>query len=107
MYVTGRIGDALSVFKRNPKTGKLTFLNVYKDGVDGIDGLDGADGITISSDGLNVYITGRLDNAVAVLKLRNIEDIKTFKLNRASDYESEGRRFESCRAYQLYFLIFN
>ena len=24
------------------------------------------------------------------------------QLDRASDYESEGRRFESCRAYQIF-----
>lgn len=77
LYVTGRNDDAVAFFERNPKTGKLTFLNVFKDGVNGIDGLNGADGITISPDGLNVYIAGRFDNAVAVLKLRNINDIKS------------------------------
>ena len=31
---------------------------------------------------------------------------EAIKESHASDYESEGRRFESCRAYQAYALIF-
>jgi len=69
LYVTGRIDNALALFERNISTGKLTFLDAYKDGVDGIDGLKTADGISISPNGLNIYITSRIDNAIAVLKL--------------------------------------
>ena len=77
LYVTGRLDNTVSLFESNPKTGNLTFLSTFKDGVDGIDGLNGADGITVSPDGLYVYATGRRDNAVAVLRLTNIDAVKS------------------------------
>src|SRR5262249_15846386 len=54
------------VFSRNAMTGALTYVEVKKDGVGGIDGLAGASGVAVSGDGAHVYVTGSLDNSVAV-----------------------------------------
>ena len=66
VYVTGGGDDAIVVFNRNTTTGVITFSSYYKDNVDGVDGLDSAIGVAVSPDGKNVYVTGSVDNALAV-----------------------------------------
>jgi len=72
----GRAGgdNALAVFSRDQSNGKLTFLEVLKDGINGVDGLDGACSVVVSPDGINVYAAGRRDNTIAVFK-RNLEEV--------------------------------
>jgi len=55
----------LVVFARGP-SGSLTFVEFEKDGVGGVDGLAEATGVAVSPDGAHVYVTGYLDDAVAV-----------------------------------------
>jgi len=66
LYVVSMFDDALVTFSRNIATGSLTFLGRVKDGETGVDGLDGARSICISPDGLNLYVAGWDDNAVAL-----------------------------------------
>jgi len=66
VYVTGQMDDAVAVFSRNATTGQLTFMAVQKNGVGGVDGLDGAFRVTLSPDGGYVYVTGQIDDAVAM-----------------------------------------
>ncbi|MFC1561843.1 choice-of-anchor D domain-containing protein [candidate division KSB1 bacterium] len=66
VYATGYTDDAVAVFSRNPATGALTYVEMQQDGVGVVDGLDEAYGVTVSPDGAFVYVTGYLDNAVAV-----------------------------------------
>ena len=66
VYAAARDSDTLVVFKRNKASGRLSFQEVYKDGVNGIDGLDGAFSVTVSPDGAHVYVAGLFDDAVAV-----------------------------------------
>jgi len=49
-----------------PEAAELRFVEVQKDGVAGVDGLDRAISVAVSPDGGHVYVTGNLDNAVAV-----------------------------------------
>jgi surface protein len=67
-YVTGTTDDAVSWYKRNASTGALTYAGVLKDGINGVYGLDGAIGLTLSSDGNQLYVTGRAANAVSWYK---------------------------------------
>ena len=71
MYVAGQNDNAVAVFSRNPTTGRLTFAEALKDGVGGVDGLGGARSVASSPDGLQVYVAGESDNAVAVFS-RNL-----------------------------------
>jgi 6-phosphogluconolactonase (cycloisomerase 2 family) len=66
VYVAGESDDAVAVFARDPTSGALTFVGAVRDGVGGVDGLDGAFGVAVTSDGKHVYVTGQLDDAVAV-----------------------------------------
>jgi len=66
LYAVSMFDDALVTFSRNIGTGNLTFLGRIKDGETGVDGLDGARSISISPDGLNLYVAGWDDNAVAL-----------------------------------------
>jgi 6-phosphogluconolactonase (cycloisomerase 2 family) len=63
--VSGYYDNSVTVFSRDPSTGSLVFLAVHKDGVSGVDGLRYARGISISADGLSVYVTGSSDDAIA------------------------------------------
>ncbi|MBN1886894.1 MAG: beta-propeller fold lactonase family protein [Thermoflexales bacterium] len=65
IYVAGKEDDALAVFTRTVN-GRLTFVEVQRDGVGGVDGLDAALAVTVSPDGEHVYALGEYDDAVAV-----------------------------------------
>ncbi len=66
VYVTGQFDDAVAVFSRDDITGSLTFVEVQKDGVGGVDGLNAAAPVTVSPDGVYVFVTGFDDDAVVV-----------------------------------------
>jgi len=74
VYVAGLGDDAVAVFSRNASDGRLTFVEVQRDGVGGVGGLDGAEWVAISPDGDHVYATGRHDDAVAAfgVSARNV-----------------------------------
>ena len=68
VYVTALEHSAVSVFARDGASGALTLVEVLRDGVGGVDGIDGAWGLGVSPDGTQVYVTGALDEAVAVFE---------------------------------------
>jgi 6-phosphogluconolactonase (cycloisomerase 2 family) len=66
VYAAGYLESALAVFRRDKSTGKLTFIEVQRDGVGGVDGLEGPSSVALSPDGEHIYVAGAGDNAVAV-----------------------------------------
>lgn len=66
VYATGQDDDAVAIFRRDRRSGTLTFSEVVSEGVDGVDGLYGALWVTISPDGRRLYVASTLDNALAV-----------------------------------------
>jgi cysteine-rich repeat protein len=68
VYATGGPGvrDAVTVLSREATTGLLTAVETHRDGVGGVDGLNFPLSLVVSPDGLNVYVTSRDDNAIAV-----------------------------------------
>ena len=66
VYVTGFTDDAVTLFSRNPSTGRLAFVEVKKDGAMGVDGLEGATGVAVVPDSDSVYVAGKQDDALAV-----------------------------------------
>ena len=71
VYVTSALDNAVVVFSRNTTTGALTFVESKRDGAGGVTGLLGATDVAMSPDGLCVYATGQLSDAVAVFS-RNV-----------------------------------
>lgn len=71
VYATGRANHALSVFRRDKTTGRLTFVEVQRDGLGGVDGLQGASCVAVSPDGngRHVYVAGNGEQAVSVFKV--------------------------------------
>ncbi len=65
VYVTSESNDAILVFDRDPASGQLSHAWTVYNGSDGVEGIDGASAIIVSPDGLHVYATGSIDNAVA------------------------------------------
>jgi cysteine-rich repeat protein len=78
VYVTANVDDAVAVFSRNASTGVLTFVEMQQDGLGGVDGLDGASGARVSPDGAHVYVSGELDDAIAVFSRNPTTGALTF-----------------------------
>ena len=78
VYATGALEDEVAVFSRNATTGALTFVEIQKDGVGGVDGLDVTTRVRVSPDGDHVYVTGLLDDAVAVFSRNSTTGALTF-----------------------------
>ncbi len=67
LYVVSPSEDSVAVLQRDASlSGRLSWLQVLKDGAGGVDGLDGANSASVSPDGRHVYVTGGVDGAVAV-----------------------------------------
>jgi 6-phosphogluconolactonase (cycloisomerase 2 family) len=58
LYAAGFEEAAIVAFSRNPGSGALTFLDVYRDGVGGADGIQQPIFITVSPDNSHVYVGG-------------------------------------------------
>ena len=68
VYATGQADDAVAIFRRNKRTGALTFTDIVAEGIDGVDGLYGALWVTLSPDGAQTYVASTHDNALAVFE---------------------------------------
>lgn len=75
-YVAGFDSDALSVFSRDAKTGRLRFIAAMRDRVGGVRGLGGAVSVVVSADGTSVYVAGREDDSLVAFQ----RDAKTGRL---------------------------
>jgi DNA-binding beta-propeller fold protein YncE len=78
VYTAAETEDSVAVFARNATTGELTFVEYERDGVSGVSGIRGASGLALSPDGTSLYVTGRLDNAVALFSRNGINGKITF-----------------------------
>jgi len=65
VYAASAVDHALAVFRREPTTGRLSFVETQVNGVAGVSGLGGAWGVAVSPDGAHVYAASFLDRAVA------------------------------------------
>lgn len=78
VYVAADVDDAVTVFSRDLLTGTISFASKAADGVGGVDGLNGASGVAVAPDGRNVYVTGRVDDAVAAFDRDDATGALTF-----------------------------
>ena len=66
VYAVGRSDNAVTAFRRDSATGKLTRIASWQDGVDGVERLRAAFTLALSPDGASVYVTAAADHSVAV-----------------------------------------
>jgi 6-phosphogluconolactonase (cycloisomerase 2 family) len=66
VYATSFAESSVSLFSRDANSGMLTFVSRIQDGVGGVDGLGGAVDVASSPAGDHVYVTGFLDQAIAI-----------------------------------------
>ncbi len=66
VYVPSTFDNAVSLFRRDAATGRLTFVTEVRNGEDGVEGLAGAHHLALSPDGANAYVAGTADRALAV-----------------------------------------
>jgi len=66
VYAAGLTANAVTAFKRDKTTGRLTRLASWREGVDGVHGLEGAASIALSVDGASLYVNGYYGHSVAV-----------------------------------------
>ncbi|MBM3265088.1 MAG: beta-propeller fold lactonase family protein [candidate division Zixibacteria bacterium] len=66
LYVTGNFENELAVFSRDVTTGKLTFVEIQREGTANVDGMSSPTSVLMSPDGQYVYVTGSGDGALVV-----------------------------------------
>lgn len=66
VYVASDRDDAVTVFRREDASGRLAFVEVWRDGTGGANELAGAVGVVVSPDGGHVYVTSWRDDALTV-----------------------------------------
>jgi 6-phosphogluconolactonase (cycloisomerase 2 family) len=71
LYASGNADNAVASFKRNPRTGRLRFINAKFDGQGKVNGLLGAYLMSSSPDGDNVYVTADNDDSVVTFQRRH------------------------------------
>ena len=66
VYVAGQDDNAISAFSRDDVTGALTYIDSYFDDTNGVNGLQGATSVIASPDGNYLYVSGSVEDAVAI-----------------------------------------
>jgi 6-phosphogluconolactonase (cycloisomerase 2 family) len=78
VYAAGIDDNALAVFSRDATSGKLTFVEVIRDGSNGVNGLGGVWHLALSPDGANLYAASSDDDALAVFERDVVTGALTF-----------------------------
>jgi cysteine-rich repeat protein len=66
VYAASDASSSVVVFRRDPATGALRFVERQEDNTGGVDGLDHVRAVAVSPDGAHLYAAGERDDAVAV-----------------------------------------
>ncbi len=68
VYVAAVYDHSVAVYRPNPVTGALSFVQVTSDGQDGIEELRGACSVVVGPGGGQVYVAARDDDAITVFR---------------------------------------
>lgn len=69
IFTTSYDDNAISVFSRDANTGELVFIESERNEVDNVTGIRGSYAIACDPEGKSLYVTGSLDDAVAVFSI--------------------------------------
>jgi 6-phosphogluconolactonase (cycloisomerase 2 family) len=84
VYVAGFRANAVTVFKRDATTGKLTFVEAQKNGFKNIEGLCGIDSLALNPNGKYLYVSSDIESALSVYS----RDANTGKLTFKKIYKN-------------------
>ncbi len=68
VYAAGTGENSITVFKRSPLGGRLTYVDCYKNGQGGITGLAGIGGLIVDDSGALLWAAAEQDNSLTVFK---------------------------------------
>ncbi|MEM7049881.1 MAG: beta-propeller fold lactonase family protein [Acidobacteriota bacterium] len=88
LYVTAEEDDAVSAFAIDDSSGELTFLQALDTGTDLVDGA--FDLVVSPEEGRHVYVTGRLDQSIAVFQRESDGTLSSTSLSRVKGDSGEG-----------------
>lgn len=78
LYAASPVDRAVAAFARDHVTGALTFVGFWQDGQGGVDGIDGASSVAVAPDGGHVYVTGAVEDAMAIFARNDATGALTF-----------------------------
>ncbi len=81
VFVSSFDDDALAIFNRDAATGKFAFQGAFFDGFGGVNGLNGAEGIAVSPDNQQVFVSGELNDALAVFRISELTANSSIAIN--------------------------
>lgn len=103
LYVCGYNDNSVTAFSRNSTTGKLTFVEMYKDGVNGIDGLTGARAVALNPDGTHFYAVSGGENAIVLFERNENTSALTYQFKHEDGIDNvnglSGSRFVALDPY--------
>jgi hypothetical protein len=76
LYAPGRYPNVVGVYRRNPATGAITYLEARIDGVEAVKDLAFSDMLTVSPDGKHIYAVG-------------VDSVAVFSVSFPADTESD------------------
>lgn len=77
VYVASGRDSAVAMFRRDPRSGRLVFLDALTDGSTA-EGIGGAAAVAVAPDGAQVFVAGRSDSAVSVFDRDETTGVLTF-----------------------------
>ena len=78
VYITSKSMHEISWFDRNVTSGALSYVGKLRDGVAGVDGLYNARSISLSPDGLHVYVAGSSDDEISMFERNSTSGALTY-----------------------------
>lgn len=90
VLATGAFPGTLAVFTRSASLDDLSFVTSFADDVGNTTGIGGANAVAISADGVDVYVTGTDDNALAHFVRDGTSDDIAFVASYPSSASGDG-----------------
>ena len=69
VFVAAYTDNAVSVFSRDERSGKLTYVEIQKQGVNGVTGLTRPASLGVTSNGGHLYVTSAVDNTIVAFRV--------------------------------------
>jgi uncharacterized repeat protein (TIGR01451 family) len=79
LYAAGFDDDGIAIFSRDSASGQLTFVDALLQGQAGADGLNGATALVFGPDGSYLYVAGKDNDGLAILKRNSLDGLLAYQ----------------------------